>query len=101
MANACSAEAMRCKSATAAGLCTWVINAIAYYDLAAPQQPEPSEGPKPEATSTLPISKADLTELKAFGAPPAGVIEVVAAVGLLLGREEKLDWKHCQRMLGE
>ncbi|KAL4226855.1 hypothetical protein ACF0H5_014834 [Mactra antiquata] len=46
------------------------------------------------------LKKADITEVKAYAAPPAGVIDVLIATIILLGRpKSEQTWKFAQREL--
>jgi len=99
MGSACNAKTMARLSCAAAGLVSWLINIIAYYELAAPKQPDWPENQvlvEPKQATLL----ADIQELKALSNPPRGVIEVLQAVCLLLGSSGTLDWRQCRSMMG-
>lgn len=99
MGSACNAGTMARMSCAAAGLTSWLINIIAYYELVAPKQPDLPEHPvlvEPQQSNLL----TDIQELKALSNPPGGVIEVLQAVCLLLGSSGTLDWRQCRSMMG-
>jgi len=101
-----SHDVLKGKSMAAAGLCTWLQNICAYYTLAAPAEvpaaPATTRSATPREVQNGFISKADITELKAVSRPPRGIVMVLEVVGLLVeGREEKMEWAECKRMLGD
>eukprot|EP00933_Yihiella_yeosuensis_P031441 TRINITY_DN24_c0_g1_i1.p1 TRINITY_DN24_c0_g1~~TRINITY_DN24_c0_g1_i1.p1 ORF type:complete len:772 (+),score=147.93 TRINITY_DN24_c0_g1_i1:84-2399(+) len=103
-------ECLQQKSAVAVNLCSWVLNAVAYYDRVASQccqqnqdqHPACIHEPGPALESTdLKISRHDITELKSLSKPPQIVKELLVAVSILLGGEEKLDWRGCKMMVAD
>jgi len=97
-----SVQTMKNKSIAAAGLCAWINNTIAYYDLVAPQLPEPpvrKEVAESEPVVSFCVDVRAIRELKSLGKPPQGVKDVLQAVAFLLGAEEAWDWGQCQHMI--
>jgi len=97
-----TAEAMRCKSLAVAGLCAWINNIIAYYDLVCPKQlgslvRQEAAAPKPDESFL--VKACDIQELKSLSHPPQDVKEVLTAVCFLLNSEETCDWSQCQHMI--
>jgi hypothetical protein len=90
-------QAVKKKSTAAAGLCTWLIYTLAYYDQVEALKPEVEPVDEqvpalPEAGPAACLCKADITEMKSMHAPPAGVklaIEVICV--LLQVQPVKLD----------
>jgi len=89
------------KSLAAGEMVTWVRNISAYYVLAAPPAPPAPPTSEQQVEKTrFTLAKGDIVELKAAHKPPAGVIQVLAVVGLLLNGV-KMDWKGCKSMLAD
>jgi hypothetical protein len=108
MGDEFSVHAVAQSSGAAAGICAWVINIIAYYDLAAPPAPRPSVDarlPNSEPASNGmqkssgldTLQKSSIVELKCLANPPEGVKAICCACYVLLhGTEQEIDWKNCR-----
>lgn len=110
MGNSFSAENMIKVSKAAAGLCTWLMNILAYYDLVVPKQPVRSEKvsrPKLALNESNPsmrlLSKGDIVEMKSFRIPPAGVKLCMEVICVLLQVPIKGDgyWESSQNLLAD
>jgi len=106
--NMCTEESMRGKSLAAAGIYTWLVNMLAYYDLAAAEQPNPSTNDIAPAAKLQeargPLSKADLIEIKSLPKPPPAVMLVCMSIVILrpLGKEdENAGWAGAKAMLND
>jgi len=105
-----SVEEMSKKSLAAAGLCAWVLNVLAYYDIVTPVPLVPSETRAVQAPAStglhevLPASR-DVNEVKVFCKPPVGVMKVCLCIMELrpLGNDCEFarSWAGCQKMLGD
>jgi len=116
MGNSFSAEVMKSKSSAVANLCTWISCMLAYYDLAAPQMPEPAvsrEVAEPDSASgkvgpAAKLSKSDIVELKALKNPAAGVRLTLEVICVLLQVPPKVSesgvtdyWAASKELLGD
>jgi len=121
MGYAFTVEAIKKKSVVAAGICSWLMNIVAFYDLATPVRPE---GHKKVAAGEDTCSKAGITraqriakdiqenmitkagmqELKSLKAPPHDVKVVVSCLCIMrpLGTEDlDADWAGAKAMLSD
>lgn len=109
MGSAFSRDAMLKKSFAVAGICSWLLNIVAFYDLAAPVRHEERQTVAAKKDSGIQeagftIDKADLAELKAMAKPPATLMVVCVCVCILrpLGKEDvEAGWAGAKAMLSD
>lgn len=109
MGNSFSVEIMAKKSLAAAGLCAWISNIIAYYDIVASLELKPVGGQTEKVMPPLEtafaaekpcVDKRDLQELRSLCRPPAECVDVMAVCTLLLRSEtDDVDWRGAQKGL--
>jgi hypothetical protein len=112
MGYAFTSDAMRVKSVAAAGICSWLTNIIAFYDLSAPVRLEQSKKAAAGTGTSLQnaaspvgmLDKRDITELKDFKRPPHDAVVVCECLCILrpLGKEDPdAGWAGAKAMLSD